>query len=98
MFLILVNLLKSPFIVKSIAVAKKLKKRTKKKYTVKIVYSNETKRTRNTYKQLVYYSNEFFDRKITTRLYKSLIFSFLEWKNSQLYKLKTTVFKKYFKF
>ena len=97
-FMTLINLLKSPFIVKSISVAKKLKKRTKKRYITKIIYSNDLKRTRNTYKQLMYYSNDFLDTKFNIRLYKSLMFSFLEWKNSQLYKLKVAVFKKYFKF
>jgi hypothetical protein len=30
-------------------------------------------------------------------LYKSLVFSFLDWKNSYLFKLKSLVFKKFFK-
>jgi hypothetical protein len=31
-------------------------------------------------------------------LYKAFMFSFLEWKNSYLFKLKSMVFKKFFKF
>ena len=77
-FNFLINLLKTPFIVKSIAIPKKLKRKTKKKYTIKIIYSSEVKRVRNTYKQLTYYSNEFLDRGFNVRLYKSLVFSFLE--------------------
>jgi hypothetical protein len=31
------------------------------------------------------------------RLYKSLLFTFLDWKQSYLFKLKSMVFKKFFK-
>ena len=98
LFNIIIDLIKPPFLVKSITIPKKLRKKTKTKYLVKIVYKNENKRLKNSYKQLYYYSNRFSDGKFNVRLYKSLMFSFLDWKESYLFKLKSTVFKKFFKF
>ncbi len=92
------NLIKPPFVIKSVLIPKKLRKKTKQKYLVKIVYKNEGKRLKNAYKQLYYYSNKFNDSNFNTRLYKSILFSFLDWKNSYLFKLKSMVFKKFFKF
>jgi hypothetical protein len=97
-FNLTINLIKPPFIVKSVLIPKKLRKKTKQKYLIKIVYKNNLKRLKSAYKQLHYYSNKFPDGKFKTRLYKSLIFSFLDWKQSYLFKLKTSVFKKFFKF
>lgn len=97
-FGIVSNLIKPPFVIKSILVPKKLRKKTKQKYVIKIVYKNETKRLKSSYKQLNYYSNKFPDGLFSVRLYKSLTYSFLDWKNSYLFKLKTMVFKKFFKF
>jgi len=90
--------IKPPFVVKSILIPKKLRKKTKQKYLIKIVYKNENKRLNSSYKQLYYYSNKFSDRTLNVRLYKALLFSFLEWKNSHLFKLKGVIFKKFFKF
>lgn len=97
-FDLVIDLIKPPFVVKSVIVPKKLRKKTKRKYLIKIVYKNEHKRLKNAYKQLYYYSNKFTDNKINVRLYKAFMFSFLEWKNSYLFKLKSMVFKKFFKF
>lgn len=97
-FNIVTNLIKPPFVVKSMLIPKKLRKKTKQKYLIKIVYKNENKRLKSSYKQLTHYSNKFTDSKFKTRLYKSLVFSFLDWKNSYLFKLKTMVFRKFFKF
>lgn len=97
LFDVVSNLIKPPFIVKSVVIPKKLRKKTKQKYLIKIVYKNENKRLKNSYKQLYYYSNKFTDSKFNVRLYKSLVFSFLDWKNSYLFKLKSLVFKKFFK-
>ncbi len=97
-FTIVSNLIKPPFVIKSMLIPKKLRKKTKQKYLIKIVYKSENKRLKNSYKQLNYYSNKFTDGKFSTRLYKSLTYSFLDWKNSYLFKLKTMVFKKFFKF
>lgn len=98
MFNITVDLIKPPFIIKSVLVPKKLRKKTKQKYLVKIVYKNEEKRLKNSYKQLYYYSNKFSDSKFKVRLYKSLLHSFLDWKTSYLFKLKSIIFKKFLKF
>lgn len=97
-FDLVTNLIKPPFVVKSVLIPKKLRKKTKQKYLVKIVYKNENKRLKSSYKQLYYYSNKFTDGSFKIRLYKSITMSFLDWKNSYLFKLKTVVFKKYFKF
>ena len=98
LFNIILNLIKPPFVVKSTLIPKKLRKQTKQKYLIKIVYKNDNKRLNSSYKQLYYYSNKFTDSSYKIRLYKSLMFSFLDWKNSHLFKLKTMVFKKFFKF
>ena len=77
-FNIVTNLIKPPFVIKSMLIPKKLRKKTKQKYLIKIVYKNENKRLKNSYKQLTHYSNKFIDSKFKTRLYKSLLFSFLD--------------------
>jgi hypothetical protein len=77
-FSIVTNLIKPPFVIKSVLIPKKLRKKTKQKYLVKIVYKNDTKRLKSSYKQLYYYSNKFTDSKFQVRLYKSLMFSFLD--------------------
>jgi hypothetical protein len=92
-----IDLIKPPFVIKSVLVPKKLRKKTKKKYLVKIVYKNENKRVRSALKQLCHYGNKFGDGNFNIRLYKSILFSFLDWKNSYLFKLKTTIFKNFFK-
>jgi len=77
-FDVITNLIKPPFVVKSLAIPKKLKKKTKQKYLIKIVYKNENKRLKSSYKQLYYYSNKFPDCSFKIRLYKSLVYSFLD--------------------
>ena len=74
----LVNLLKPPFIIKSLLVSKKLKKKLKIKYTIKIVYKKDDKRIKNSLKQIYYNSNNYLDNKIGIRLYKSMLLSVLE--------------------
>jgi hypothetical protein len=71
-------LIKPPFVIKSVAIPKKLRKKTKQKYVIKIVYKNENKRLKSSFKQLYYYSNQFPDNRFDVRLYKSLLFSFLD--------------------
>jgi len=78
LFNVVTDLIKPPFVVKSVVIPKKLRKKTKQKYLIKIVYKSESKRLRNSYKQLCYYSNKFSDNKFGIRLYKALIFSFLD--------------------
>ena len=74
----LVGLLKPPFIIKSLLVSKKLKKKLKIKYTIKIVYKKDDKRIKNSLKQIYYNSNNYLDNKISIRLYKSMLLSVLE--------------------
>ena len=93
-----VNLIKPPFLIKSVSVPKKIKKKIKQKYILKVIYKNDTKRIKNTFKQLHYHSNNFISNTIGVRLYKSILFTFLEGNQSQLFQLKTTIFKKFFKF
>lgn len=78
LFNIILNLIKPPFVVKSTLIPKKLRKKTKQKYLIKIVYKNDNKRLNSSYKQLYYYSNKFTDSSYKIRLYKSLMFSFLD--------------------
>jgi hypothetical protein len=77
-FDLITNLIKPPFIVKSVLIPKKLRKKTKQKYLVKIVYKGENKRLKSSYKQLYYYSNKFTDGSFKIRLYKSITMSFLD--------------------
>lgn len=77
-FDLITNLIKPPFVVKSVLIPKKLRKKTKQKYLVKIVYKNESKRLKSSYKQLYYYSNKFTDGSFKIRLYKSITMSFLD--------------------
>lgn len=93
----LVNLLKPPFIIKSLLVSKKLKKKLKIKYTVKIVYKKEDKRLKNSLKQIYYNNNNYNDNRFNVRLYKSMLYLLLDWKQSNLFKFKTMVFKNFFK-
>ena len=74
----LTNLLKPPFIIKSLQVSKKLKKKLKIKYTIKILYKKDDKRIKNALKQIYYNSNNQYNNKFQIRLYKSILFSFLD--------------------
>ena len=73
-----VSLIKPPFIIKAVSLPKKLKKKTKQKFLIKIVYKNENKRVKSSHKQLYHYSGKFLDRKFDVRLYKAIMFSFLD--------------------
>ena len=77
-FNLVVDLIKLPFIVKSLAVPKKLRKKTKQKYIIKINYRDENKRIAYSLKQLSYYSNKFQDNRFKFRLYKAITLSFFE--------------------
>jgi hypothetical protein len=59
-------------------IPKKLKRKTKQKYLIKIVYRSENKRLKSSFKQLYYYSSKFTDSKFKVRLYKSMMYSFLD--------------------
>lgn len=97
-FNFLIDLIKPPFVIKSISIPKKLRKKLKRKFLISIVYKNESKRTKSSLKQLYYYSNQFTDSNFKVRLYKSILTSFCDYKNGDLFKLKLAIFKKFFKF
>ena len=78
MFDSVIELIKPPFVVKSIAVPKKIKKKTKQRFTIKLVYKNEQKRIRNSYKQLQYHVDNATDSTLKVRLYKTLLHTLLD--------------------
>ena len=78
MFNAVINLVKPPFVVAVKVVPKKLKRRIKNKFTSKIVYKDEIQRIKSSFKQLQYYSQQFADANFKVRLYKALMFSFLD--------------------
>lgn len=93
----LLLLIEPPFIIKTIPISKKQKKKLKKKYRILITYVKSDKRKNNSFKQLYFYSNSFNDNKLKIRLYKSFLYTFLTYENSFLCKLKYTLFKKFLK-
>ena len=93
-----VDLIKPPFVIKSITVPKKIKKKIKQKFLLKVVYRNEDKRIKNSFKQIQHYANTFNNNSVSIRLYKSILLTFLEWNESHHFKLKSVIFKKFFKF
>ena len=93
----LLELIKPPFIVKTLSIPKKLKKKSKLKYKIKFIYKNDLGRIKESFKQLYYGSNNYMDCKLKTRIYKTLLLTMLEWKNSKIFKYKLMVFKKFFK-
>lgn len=72
------DLVKPPFVIKSEIVSKKLRKKTKQKYIIRIIYKNENKRLSSAFKQIFYYSKRFNDSSFSVRLYKALTLSFFE--------------------
>lgn len=96
-FQLTTNLIKPPFIMKSVNIPKKLKKKSGIKYLIKIVYRPECKRLNNAFKQLHIYSNSLQDNTFEIRLYKAILYTFFEWKDSMLYKNKVLIFKKFLK-
>lgn len=91
----LLELIESPLYVKSKTIPKNLKKkiRTKQKYLLKIAYLDKDKRLKNSFRQLHNYSKMFDDSNFKIRLYKSLLYTFLEHKESYIYKLKYSFLK-----
>ena len=74
----IIELIKPPFVVKSIVLPKKIKKKTKQKYAIKLVYKNEQKRIRSSYKQIQYHTTNNKDSTLNVRLYKTLLYTLLE--------------------
>ena len=96
-FQLTTDLIKPPFVIKSVSIPKKLRKKTGIKYVLKIVYRPECKRLNNAFKQLYAYSNSLRDNTFEIRLYKAVLYTFFEWKNSTIYKNKVLIFKKFLK-
>lgn len=92
-----INLIKPPFVIQTTTVPKKLKRKIKLKYLVKIVYKNETLRNSIAIKQLINSCTTFADVKLKYRLYKSILTTFLQKTDSILFKKKVLIFKKFFK-
>jgi len=77
-FQLTTNLIKPPFIMKSINIPKKLRRKSGIKYLVKIAYRPEHKRLNSAFKQLHAYSNSLRDSTFEARLYKSILYTFFE--------------------
>ena len=94
-FEFLLGLIESPLYVKSKTIPKNLKKkaRIKQKYLLKIAYLDKSKRVKNSFRQLHNYSKMFDDSNFKIRLYKALLYTFLEHKESYIYKLKYSFLK-----
>ena len=92
-----VDLIKPPFVIQTTTVPKKLKRKIKLKYLIKIVYKGENLRAAIALKQLINNCTTFSDIKLKYRLYKSILTTFLQTTNSNLFKKKLLIFKKFFK-
>lgn len=77
-FQLTTDLIKPPFVIKSVSIPKKLRKKTGIKYVLKIVYRPECKRLNNAFKQLYAYSNSLRDNTFEIRLYKAVLYTFFE--------------------
>lgn len=91
----LTNFLNPIFDINCHAVPKKYKKKLKKNYFFKLKYNYFSSRKKISFKWLHLYSNNFNDRSLTKRLLKSLFFTFVNGKNSYLYKKKIYIYSKF---
>lgn len=71
-------MLEPPFYVKVIKASKRVKKKTKKEFVIKIVYLKSDKRLNSSIRQLKHYTGTFGDSKFKIRLYKSFLLTFLD--------------------
>jgi len=90
----LLNLLNPAFNLK-LGKQNKKKKKVKSKYMFSINYIFPQKRSNIVFKWLNMYSNYFVDKKFSTRLFKSLFYTYLEKKNSFLYIRKLEMYNQY---
>lgn len=93
----LTNFLNPIFDINCYAVPKKYKKKLKKNYFFKLKYNYFFSRKKITFKWLCIYSNNFNDRSVVKRLLKSLFFTFINGKNSYLYKKKMYIYQQFLK-
>ena len=97
-FNILVNLIKSPFIIKTSKTRKiKASKQLKHKYVVEVVHKSDIFKKLFGIKQFYYFNSNYLDSKFSSRMFKTIVFTLLEGKNSPFYKNKLYVFKKFLK-
>ena len=83
------------FVVKK--VEKKFRKKLKKKFTATCIYIFPKKRLNLVIRNLLNYSNLFEDYNITKRLGKSFLRTFIEYKESDLYKKKIAAYSEILK-
>lgn len=81
-----IKLIQPPFIFQTVTVPKKLKRKIKLKYLIKIVYKNESLRRSVAIKQLFNNCNNFSDTTLNIRFYKSIMHTLIQGKDSTLYK------------
>ena len=93
----LVNLLNPIFDVECHNIPKTYKKKSKKNFFFKLKYLNYNLRKKRALKWLYLYSLNFNDRLFFKKIFKSIFFTFLEGKNSFLYKKKIQIYKKIIK-
>lgn len=82
------NLNESIFNIKVVKLNKKLKKRFKKKFDFEVKYLQKHKRSLSVFKSLHLYANSFNYYKYYERLLASLLLTFLNQKESKIYKRK----------
>ena len=93
----LINLLNPIFDVECHNIPKTYKKKSKKNFFFKLKYLNYNLRKKRALKWLYLYSLNFNDRLFFKKIFKSIFFTFLEGKNSFLYKKKIQIYKKIIK-
>jgi len=85
------------FYLKVERVEKKFRKKLKKKFTSKIIYINPKKRSNLSYKALAYYPKLFSQYDLSSRIGEGLFKTFIEQKDSYLYKRKIFMYSKVLK-
>ena len=93
----LINLLNPVFDVECHNVPQTYKKKSKQNFFFKIKYLNYKLRKKRSLKWLYLYTLDFNDQLFFKKVFKSIFFTFLEGKNSFLYKKKIEVYKKVIK-
>lgn len=93
----LINLLNPIFDIECHDIPKKYKKKSKQQFSFKIKYLNTNLRKKRALKWLYLYSLNFDEKLFFKKIFKSIFFTFLEGKNSFLYKKKIQIYKKVIK-
>ena len=93
----LVNLINPIFEIVCYNLPTKYKKKLKKNFFFKLNYLNTVYRKKRALKWLYLYSFNFNDKTLYKKVFKSILFTFLESKSSFLYKKKIKIYKKIIK-